>query len=113
MPVFSTFNVATDGNLASQIQFGGMTSQQTVELQQISFTLSTASTLTNSLTVTKKSHRTSFFDSVLLTLDMTTVKDVVWIPDDGPIKINGKDRLSLAWTADKAWCVEVFYGTGG
>ena len=109
MSVFSTFNTATDGDMNTVIQFGSMTSDQSVDLDQVIFTLSTASTLTNPFTITKKSHRPSFFDSNLLTQDMTTVKDVVWRPGDGPIRMNGRDRLAFAWTADKAWCIEVFY----
>jgi len=116
MPVFATYNAATDGDLSAVIGFGGMTSQNEIELQQVILNLSTASTLTNSFTVDRRSHRTVGAAGLehkqyanLLTQDMTTVKNVVWKPEDGPILMNGKDRIGLSWTADKAWDIEVYY----
>ncbi len=109
MPVFTTFSTTTGADLAALITFGGHTSQQTIEIEQIALALEDASTLTNNFVITRKSHRNGFVDSILLDQNMTTVADVIYRPENGPYQMNGKDRLTLNWTADKRWCLEVFY----
>lgn len=88
-------------HIASVIDFGGVGSANQVRLADFQLHLSGAATASNSLTITKRSKRGSAYDAVIFTQAMVSVSDVVqqWDP---PLSINGKDRVSIAWTNDAA-----------
>ncbi len=93
----------SDGNATASINrtvsFSGFSSQNSWELDEIKLHLSAVATAANSLVVTQRSKLGATYDTVLLTTPMVGVADVLWQPDR-PVKMNGKDRLTVAWTND-------------
>lgn len=96
-------------HLSETISFG-MSSEYLWELDELRLHLSTKATASNSLVVTQLSKRGNAYDCVILTQAMVSAQSYWW-QSDRPMKFNGKDRLSIAWTNDaasfKTWGLEV------
>lgn len=105
------FTASGSSNVAEMLSLG-LTSQNHWELDEIKFHLSTVATASNNLVVQQRSKYGSAYDTVILVHPMNTVSDVLWQPER-PIKMNGKDRLSVAWTNDaasfKTWGLQINY----
>lgn len=108
------FTNATTGssNIAIQESFGGQSSFMHVELKSFKFHLGTASTASNTLSLTQKSKRGSAYDFNFFSQPMNGVQDILWAPDE-KVYLNSKDRLAIAWTNDaasfKTWGYELTY----
>ncbi len=88
-------------NVNYTLDMGGMTSDYVWELDEFKFHLATVATAANTLTISKLSKNGSAHDTNLLAVPMQNVGNIVWQPDR-PIKLNGKDRLTVLWTNDAA-----------
>ncbi len=109
MFTFATFN---SSNIDLDINVAGIGSQNEWEIAEIKFHLGTAATAANNLVVKQKSKRGNQYDTVIFAQPMQGVQDIIWQPDYA-IKLNGLDKLNVAWTNDaasfKTWGIQVSY----
>ncbi len=93
--------VGTDAtaSINETISFSGLSSADRWELDEVRLHLSAAATAANSLVITQRSKYGSQYDTVLLTQAMVGVADVFYQPGR-PVKLNGKDRVTVTWTND-------------
>lgn len=101
----------TTASISETVGFGNLSSLETWELDELKLHLSAAATAANTLTVTQRSHYGSQYDCKLFSQLMTTVQDLLqqWTR---PIKLNGMDRVTVAWTNDagadaKTWGLQI------
>lgn len=97
------------GNLDMSVNFKSTLAPVSIEAVMIH--LSTVSTGANNLTISKYS-TASVHNVKLLTQLMTTVGDVVYVPDC-PIELTTNEKLRVLWTNDassyKTWGVQIQY----
>jgi hypothetical protein len=81
------------------------------QLEQISVHLSAAGGAGN-LTATVDAAAGAAYDVVILTQDMTSIADLVYIPDR-PVLLESGDKLTVAWAnaGNKTYGVEVKHST--
>jgi hypothetical protein len=79
------------------------------QLNEIRIHLSAAGGAGN-LTATMDAGAGAAYDSVIYTKDMTSVVDLVWIPDS-PIVFSATDELDIAWAnaSNRTYGLEVVY----
>lgn len=101
----------TDGtsHLAYTLDMGGLGSNQEYTLDEVIFHIATVATAANTFAVRKRSHYGAAYDAAIVNVPTNGVMDIHWT--DGPIRLNGKDRISFAWTNDaasfKQWGLEI------
>jgi hypothetical protein len=80
------------------------------QLEEVRLHLSGAGGAEN-FTITIDAGAGAAYDTVLLTEDMTTVTDLVWKPEDGPILLAANDEVDIAFTntATRTYGLEVVY----
>jgi len=97
----------TSLNMAVAVDFGGIGSANPAELDEVKLHISAAVTGASTFVVTLRSKYGSQYDTKLFSQAMVGVQDVLWQPER-PVKLNGADRITAAWTNDagadvKAW----------
>jgi len=88
-------------DIAVVISMNNIGSQAQLEFDEMKLHLSAAATAANTLTVNLRSKSGSAYDAKLYSQAMVGVQDILWQPER-PIKLNGRDRIAVAWTNDAA-----------